>query len=172
MSELLIIYHSNELPSRQRGRCEAWHVILYELELIGVQIIPLYQRQHILDVNPRLLRDGSLVPTNRRDGFPLPPRLQHSSGGIVFHIWVTILTAGRRGGGGGGDVTSLTPWTKRRKCESVVREITNFTHVYQVRRGGLVVSTLDYGFWGREFKSHRGQELLTPKKAASESTQL
>jgi len=39
-------------------------------------------------------------------------------------------------------------------------------------RGGLVVSMLDYESWGREFKSHRGQELLTSKKAASESTQL
>jgi len=40
------------------------------------------------------------------------------------------------------------------------------------RRGGLVVSTLDYESWGREFKSHRRKELLTSKKAASESTQL
>jgi len=39
-------------------------------------------------------------------------------------------------------------------------------------RGGLVVSSLDNGSWGREFKSHRGQELLSSKKAASELTQL
>jgi len=35
-----------------------------------------------------------------------------------------------------------------------------------------VVGRLDYGSCGREFKSHRGLELLTSKKAASESTQL
>jgi len=33
-----------------------------------------------------------------------------------------------------------------------------------VNHGGLVVSTLDYGSSGREFKSHRGQELLTLQK--------
>jgi len=32
-----------------------------------------------------------------------------------------------------------------------------------MRRGGLVVSTLDYGSWGRELKSYLGQELLTSK---------
>jgi len=40
-----------------------------------------------------------------------------------------------------------------------------------VRRGALVVSTLDYRSWGREFKSHRGKELLTSKKDTFESTQ-
>jgi len=41
-----------------------------------------------------------------------------------------------------------------------------------VKRGGLVVSTLDYVSWGCEFKSHWGLELLTSKKAASESSTL
>jgi len=34
-------------------------------------------------------------------------------------------------------------------------------------RGRLVVCTLDYESWGREFKSYRGHELLTSKKAAN-----
>jgi len=40
------------------------------------------------------------------------------------------------------------------------------------KSGSVVVSALDSGPWGREFKARRGRELLTSKKAASESTQL
>jgi len=41
-----------------------------------------------------------------------------------------------------------------------------------MKHGGLVVSTLDYASWGREFKSNQELELCTSKKAAYESTQL